>query len=181
VRISHIEEVGSEYVTGVELRLTAESMLKYGVNRVRGAMWCGLNAFDPTSVPMLQSVIAHILGRNYKEVELAILEQLKEDPDIPPSRSSKAKRKQLKNPPIKQKKSITYQNNTSFSDRKYVSKNINNNFCQICGKSGHSSQTCSSVVSKINVSSEIIKEPTKTETSDTREKIIEEEAPTVDI
>jgi hypothetical protein len=89
LRISHIEEVSNEHMTGLELRLTAEHMLEHGVNRVRGAMWCGVQAFDSTSIPMLHSVIAHILGLNYKEVELKLLRQLKESPNILPSSSLK--------------------------------------------------------------------------------------------
>lgn len=99
VRISHIEEVSNAHIAGLELRLTAEHMLKHGVNRVRGAMWCGIQAFDSTSIPMLHSVIAHILGLNYKEVELKLLRQLRDSPNIPSSSSLKVsgrKRKQMK-------------------------------------------------------------------------------------
>ena len=101
VRISHIEKVSNVHATGLELRLTAEHMLKHGVNRVRGAMWCGIQAFDSTSIPMLHSVIAHILGLNYKEVEMKLLSQLREFPNIPSSSSSSLKATGLKRKQMK--------------------------------------------------------------------------------
>ena len=59
-----------------ETRLTAELMMRYGVNRVRGARWCHAAAFQEHDEDSLASAISSALGRPYENVRRQIAPQL---------------------------------------------------------------------------------------------------------
>lgn len=60
--------IPSRYVLGMESRVTAECMLKFGVDNVRGSMFCGTREFHMGDAPALTKFIGHYNDLNYRKV-----------------------------------------------------------------------------------------------------------------
>ena len=60
--------IPSRYVLGMESRVTAECMLEFGVNNVRGSMFCGTREFHMGDADALTKFIGHYNDLNYRKV-----------------------------------------------------------------------------------------------------------------
>ena len=64
------------YYLGKESQVTAEYMLRYGVNNVRGSMFSDPQDFTMDDVDALTRFLGHYNNRNYKKVEAWLETQL---------------------------------------------------------------------------------------------------------
>jgi len=74
------KRIPSKYVLGMESRITAECMLEFGVNNVRGSMFCGTREFHIGDVASLTKFIGHYNDLNYRKVSIRLAETLPVDP-----------------------------------------------------------------------------------------------------
>ena len=58
----------SKYVLGMESRLTAKCMLEYGVNNVRGSMFCGTHELHMGDAPTLTKFVGHYNDLNHRKL-----------------------------------------------------------------------------------------------------------------
>ena len=68
--------IPSRYVLGMESRITAECMLEFGVNNVRGSMFCGTREFHMGDVAALTKFIGHYNDLNYRKVSRRLADTL---------------------------------------------------------------------------------------------------------
>lgn len=68
--------IPSKYVLGMESRITAECMLEFGVNNVRGSMFCGTREFHMGDVAALTKFIGHYNDLNYRKVSQRLADTL---------------------------------------------------------------------------------------------------------
>jgi hypothetical protein len=74
------KRIPSKFVLGMESRITAECMLEFGVNNVRGSMFCGTREFHVGDVAALTKFIGHYNDLSYRKVRDRLNETL---PDAP--------------------------------------------------------------------------------------------------
>jgi hypothetical protein len=74
------KRIPSKFVLGMESRITAECMLEFGVNNVRGSMFCGTREFHVGDVATLTKFIGHYNDLNYRKVRNRLVETLPEAP-----------------------------------------------------------------------------------------------------
>jgi predicted GIY-YIG superfamily endonuclease len=77
VKLHHSKFVSSRSSSGEETRMTAELMIKHGVNKVRGAELTQVADYKLENLEMLTNTIGHALNLNFKEVR----KKLKDDLD----------------------------------------------------------------------------------------------------
>jgi predicted GIY-YIG superfamily endonuclease len=117
------------YVLGMEAKVTAETMLKFGINNVRGAMFAEPRDYTHTDIRALTGFLGHYNNLGYQDVEEKLERDLR--PDLPFSKSDS---NALNSPPRKRKK-------------KRKSKD---DFCYNCGKKGHWAYQCPQVWGSLN-------------------------------
>jgi predicted GIY-YIG superfamily endonuclease len=117
--------IPDQYVLGMEAKVTAETMLKFGINNVRGAMFAEPREYDHEDIRALTGFLGHYNNLGYQDVE----EKLERDlqPTVPFSTSGSSNA--LNSPPRKRKK-------------KRKSKD---DICYNCGKKGHWAYQCPQV------------------------------------
>jgi len=60
--------VPSKFLLGMESRVTAECMLEFGVNNVRGSMFCSTREYNTNDLDALTMFLGHYNDLNYKKV-----------------------------------------------------------------------------------------------------------------
>ena len=65
-----------KYILGYESYITAQLMLQFGINNVRGGMFCGIQNFDMTNVDILTYYIGHYCNLDYTHVYNSICHEL---------------------------------------------------------------------------------------------------------
>lgn len=68
--------IPSKFVLGMESRITAECMLEYGVNNVRGSMFCSTREFHVGDISALTKFIGHYNDLNYRKVSDRLMQTL---------------------------------------------------------------------------------------------------------
>eukprot|EP00804_Cyclotella_cryptica_P020645 CCRYP_003467-RA/>CCRYP_003467-RA protein AED:0.32 eAED:0.32 QI:0/-1/0/1/-1/1/1/0/296 len=68
--------IPSKYILGMESRITAELMLEFGVNNVRGSMFCGTREFNMGDIDALTKFIGHYNDLNYRKVHVRLSQTL---------------------------------------------------------------------------------------------------------
>jgi hypothetical protein len=66
--VKEYRRISEEYYLGKESQVTAELMLQYGINNVRGAMFARPRPFTLDDVDVLTSFLGHYNNLDYKEV-----------------------------------------------------------------------------------------------------------------
>jgi len=112
--LKEYRRIPSKYILGMESRITAEAMLEYGVNNVRGSMFCSPRQYHMGDIDALTKFLGHYNDLNYRKVHLRLSQTL-------PSNPAKAARMR--------KKTANY--NSYMAGR-----------CYNCGKAGHFAADC---------------------------------------
>lgn len=109
------KRIPEAYTLGKEAQVTAEIMLEYGINNVRGAMFAESRDYNGDDIRALTGFIGHYNNLGYQDVEARLAREL------PPSKTfSKSKA-----PGVPRKK-----------------KKRKNDRCNKCGKKGHWAYEC---------------------------------------
>lgn len=75
------KRVASEYRLGLESKVTAECMLEFGVNNVRGAMFCAARQYNLGDVNALTGFLGHYNDLSYRKVSARLMRTLPPSPD----------------------------------------------------------------------------------------------------
>ena len=111
------KRVPSAYYLGLEAKVTAEYMLKHGVNDVRGAMFAQCRQFNiRDDLDALVGFLGHYNNMNYQDVSLMLQRELPPPPD--------------EYVPI------------NFNKKKMNDRSRENDVCNRCGKRGHWAADC---------------------------------------
>lgn len=70
------KRIPAAYALGLESKVTAQAMVEYGVNRVRGAMWCNAHNYTLKELDPLTRFLGHYNDLSYSEVREALREEL---------------------------------------------------------------------------------------------------------
>ena len=78
IRYIHAEyrHVPEQYILGYESYITARLMYQYGINNVRGGMFCGIQNLDMKNVDILTYYIGHYCDLDYTHVYNSICHEL---------------------------------------------------------------------------------------------------------
>lgn len=112
--LREFRRVPSQFLLGMESKVTAECMLEFGVNNVRGSMFCSPREYHMGDIKALTKFLGHYNDLNYKKVNHRLSETL----PVPPY--------QMRN---RQRKRAGY--NRHMEGR-----------CYSCGKAGHFAASC---------------------------------------
>lgn len=66
--IAEHKRIPNRYLMGVESQKTAEYMMKYGVNNVRGAAYCNSREYTTSDIPNLTGFLGHYNQLDYQEL-----------------------------------------------------------------------------------------------------------------
>ena len=72
--------IPSKYLLGTESTVTAEYMLKMGVNNVRGSMFCSPREFHMGDIDALTKFLGHYCNLNYRKVNARLSQTLPPSP-----------------------------------------------------------------------------------------------------
>ena len=111
--VAEYKRIPQKFLLGYESKVTAETMLKYGVNNVRGSMFCSVRDYHIGDIDALTKFLGHYNDMNYGKVNKRLSETL---PDIPEK--------------FRRKRKNRY-NNSSMDGR-----------CYTCGELGHIAASC---------------------------------------
>ena len=111
--IAEYKRIPHKFLLGYESKVTAETMLKYGVNNVRGSMFCSVRDYNIGDIDALTKFLGHYNDMNYGKVNKRLSETL---PDVPEK--------------LRRKKKNRY--NNSYMDGR----------CYTCGELGHIAASC---------------------------------------
>jgi len=68
------------YYLGKEAQVTAEYMLKYGINNVRGAMFAETRQYTILDIPALKGFLGHYNDLSYKDLDFKLQSVLSQGP-----------------------------------------------------------------------------------------------------
>lgn len=134
VRLASAEAVPASDAAGRELKRTAELMIKYGVNNVRGAMFCKVDPFESKDIEMLTAVIGHSLGVKYFAVEEKLSEQIGRAAVTPSVKGKKSTKSTTKSSKINKNSNKKNTTSKEFSSSKL--------YCNRCKRTGHLEEQC---------------------------------------
>lgn len=80
--------IPSKYILGMESRITAELMLEFGVNNVRGSMFCSTREFHMGDIDSLTKFIGHYNDLSYRKVHVRLSQTLPAAPNKPKKSSN---------------------------------------------------------------------------------------------
>lgn len=75
--------IPSKFLLGLESKVTAECMLEYGVNNVRGSYFCSPRDYHIGDVDALTKFLGHYCDLNYRKVNARLLQTLPATPGKP--------------------------------------------------------------------------------------------------
>lgn len=78
--LREIRRVPSRYLLGTESKVTAECMLEFGVNNVRGSMFCGTREYHLGDIDALTKFLGHYNNLNYRKVNARLSRTLPVSP-----------------------------------------------------------------------------------------------------
>ena len=77
------KRIPSEFLLGLESKITAECMLEFGVNNVRGSYFCSPRDYHIGDVDALTKFLGHYCDLNYRKVNARLLQTLPATPGKP--------------------------------------------------------------------------------------------------
>ena len=86
--VHEIRRVPQRYVLGVESQVTAELMIKHGVNNVRGSYFCKSKEYTLEHKSSLVGFLGHYNALNYRQVDCLLRKTLPSSSSPPPPSSS---------------------------------------------------------------------------------------------
>ena len=87
--VREYRRIPQSFLLGMESKVTAEAMLKYGVNNVRGAMFCNTREYHLGDIDALTKFLGHYNDLNYRRVNARLRQTL------PPSPTQMEKEEEL--------------------------------------------------------------------------------------
>ena len=78
--LKEYRRIPKEYLLGMESKVTAEMMLEYGINNVRGSMFCSPREYHLGDVDALTKFLGHYNDLNYRKVNRRLYETLSDSP-----------------------------------------------------------------------------------------------------
>lgn len=80
--------IPNRYLLGMESKVTAEAMLEFGVNNVRGSMFCSPREYHTGDIDALTKFLGHYNDLNYRKVNARLSQTLPSQPRPARKRSS---------------------------------------------------------------------------------------------
>uniref|UniRef100_A0A7S3L8V9 CCHC-type domain-containing protein n=1 Tax=Amphora coffeiformis TaxID=265554 RepID=A0A7S3L8V9_9STRA len=142
------QRVRAPHYLGMEAKVTAEWMLKHGINNVRGAMYCETRDYTLADLDALTGFLGHFLDLSYREVSFVLRQSL---PDHRPSSSSSSCATaggRRKFPSNTRKRAMSHRDKCfSCGERGHWAVNCPNvpnaaEKCFACGETGHYAADC---------------------------------------
>ncbi len=108
------------YLLGMESKITAQAMLQYGVNNVRGSMFCSPRNYDISDINVLTKFLGHYNDLDYGKVYSRLCRTLQHPPHL-----------------------VSRGGAGAASGGK--EKRTMNTTCEACGNAGHVAATCTAI------------------------------------
>lgn len=89
--LKEYRRIPSKFLLGMESKVTAECMLEYGVNNVRGSMFCSPRDYHMGDIDSLTKFLGHYNDLNYRKVNLRLSQTLPVSPATQRKRNNYAK------------------------------------------------------------------------------------------
>ena len=78
--LREFKRIPSKFLLGMESKVTAECMLEFGVNNVRGSMFCSPREYHMGDIDSLTKFLGHYNNLNYRKVNLRLKDTLPVSP-----------------------------------------------------------------------------------------------------
>jgi predicted GIY-YIG superfamily endonuclease len=146
IRVAHeFRRVPPQYSLGLEAQVTAEYMLKYGVNQVRGAMFSETRNYTTSDVQALTGFLGHYNQLQYRELESELIATLPQ-PSPQAITAKQAKQRARRSTFSNSKTSCKKGKSTNRASRRMATSTTgtdrDDDHCFRCGEKGHWAHDC---------------------------------------